>query len=935
MSVAGSRVIVMMEEEYQLDYFKENGFVRRECERCGSHFWTTDPERVLCGDPPCVPYTFIGNPILKEPMSLTEMREAYLGFFERHGHERVERYPVIPRWRNDIYLTIASIADFQPYVTSGQVPPPANPLTISQPCIRLNDLDSVGRTGRHLTAFEMMAHHAFNKPDEEVYWKDRTVELCTDLLNELGVDTKDIVYKEEPWAGGGNAGPCVEALVGGLELGTLVFMDLEVHKEGDTWIKGEPYRKMDDYIVDTGYGLERFVWASKGTPNIYDAIFPEIVQYLMDEAGIEHSLDDPEYREILGESARLAGIMDVSGRENKRVLRQRVAETIGIDVDRLDSIMAPVESVYAVADHSRCLAFMLGDGIVPSNVKAGYLARLVLRRTMRLMRDVGIRVPLAEIVARQVDRMDAYPEFEEQLDRITEVVSLEEERYRDTLKRGRRLVHKTAEHFKEEDEEIPLPEVVKLYDTHGIPPEMTQEVAQEEGVAVELPDNFYSVVAETHSKAPEEEEEEEHPFRERVEKLPDTQLLFYDEPMNQKFEAVVLDVLERDDERYVVLEKTMFYPEGGGQPSDTGFLSTENRVSRVEDVEMLGGVVLHRVEDGVFRRGDMVQGRVDWDRRMAHARHHTTTHIIAGAARKVLGEHVWQAGAQKSEDRARLDITHYKRLTQDEIDEIELIANQTMMRDEKVACKWMDRNEAEETYGFQLYQGGVPPGARIRVVRVDGDVEACAGTHLTTTGQAGPIKILRTERIQDGVERIEFASGESAVHHQQRIDRLLRRSADVLSIPPEQLPDAVQRFFTEWKQRGKEIERLQEEIAELRTQSLAEGAEDIDGLRVIAKTLPDAEMDELVKTATELGKQDDLVAILASDKDGAKAVVSAGQKAIDRGVLAGDIVRRVSQVLGGGGGGRPEMAQGGGPQGEKITEALSAGKQEVREKLRG
>ena len=198
-----------------------------------------------------------------------------------HG---LTRYPVVARWRNDIYLTIASIADFQPFVTAGIVPPPANPLTISQPCIRLNDLDSVGRSGRHLTQFEMMAHHAFNTPDQEIYWKDRTVELCDEFIRSIGGDLNKVTYKEHPWIGGGNAGPSVEILIGGLEVATLVFMNLGRQKTDAPGIdmNGEMYYPMKSRIVDTGYGLERFVWASRGSPTIYDAVFPEMVSQVME-----------------------------------------------------------------------------------------------------------------------------------------------------------------------------------------------------------------------------------------------------------------------------------------------------------------------------------------------------------------------------------------------------------------------------------------------------------------------------------------------------------------------------------------------------------------------------------------------------------------------------------------------------------------------------
>src|SRR5512136_1059272 len=181
----------MLEDEYLLDYFRDHGLERRVCPACGSGFWTRDPERTLCGDAPCEPYRFIGNPVLRLH-TLDEMREAFLSFFERNGHARIERYPVVARWRDDIYLTIASIADFQPFVTAGIVPPPANPLTISQPCIRLNDLDSVGRSGRHLTLFEMMAHHAFNSPTEEIYWKEHTVELCDQFIASIGGNLEQV-----------------------------------------------------------------------------------------------------------------------------------------------------------------------------------------------------------------------------------------------------------------------------------------------------------------------------------------------------------------------------------------------------------------------------------------------------------------------------------------------------------------------------------------------------------------------------------------------------------------------------------------------------------------------------------------------------------------------------------------------------------------------
>ncbi len=915
----------MLEDEYQLDFFSENGFVRKQCSKCGSHFWTRDLERATCGDAPCDPYSFIGNPVFKKKFDLAEMREYYLDFFEERSHTRLERYPVVARWRDDIYLTIASIADFQPFVTSGEVQPPANPLTISQPCIRLSDLDAVGRSGRHLTTFEMMAHHAFNKQEEEIYWKDRTMELCDEFLNSLGADPLAVTYKEEPWAGGGNAGPCVEVLIGGLEVGTLVFMNMQQAEDGDIVIKGENYRKMDNYIVDTGYGLERLVWASKGSPTIYDAVFPGIVNELMDLAGVKHELDNSEYSNILSQNARLAGLMDVSEKANLFELRKQVASSIGTTVDKLSSIMEPVESVYAITDHTRCLTFMLADGIIPSNVKAGYLARLVLRRTLRMMKDMGISIPLSEIVKMHINNLPEYPEFLEKFDVIEDILYHEEQKFADTLERGKRMIKKSAKHYKDAGEKIPLEKLVEMYDSHGIPPEISKEAASEVGVDVDLPDNFYSLVAEGHSKA-EAKVVKVFPYSNRVEKLPQTKKLFYDEPTRMNFEAVVLDIFDN----HIVLDSTLFYPEGGGQPADHGVIIVEDIVLNVVDVQSVGDVVVHIIEDMEdelhLRKGDMVQGNVNEERRMSHACHHTATHIVNDAARKVLGDHVWQAGAQKFVNKARLDISHYKRISQEELDRIELIANRTVMENQRVIAEWMERVDAEKKYGFGLYQGGVPPGNIIRVLKVADDIEACGGTHCVSTGLVGPIKILKTERIQDGVERIEYSAGLAAVRAMQEMESYLSLAAEALRVRPEHLPSTIERFFNEWKEFKKENQRLKDELAHVHVSQMVNEAVNIENVRLVAKVIPNADIDELVKIAGELTTNKDMVVLLASDSAGVKIVGAAGDDALLAGANAGKIVREMSCIVGGGGGGKPAMARGGGVDSSKMDEALESGR---------
>jgi alanyl-tRNA synthetase len=923
----------MLEDEYQLDFFKNNGFIRKQCHTCGKFFWTRDLDRDTCGDSPCDPYSFIGSPIFSREFDISQMREYYLSFFQARGHKRIDRYPVIARWRDDIYLTIASIADFQPFVTSGQVLPPANPLTISQPCIRLNDLDSVGRSGRHLTNFEMMAHHAFNKRDHEIYWKERTMELCDELLNSLKVDPFVVTYKEEPWAGGGNAGPCVEVIVNGLELATLVFMDLKTDKKGDILIKGETYSKMDNYIVDTGYGLERFVWASKGSPTIYDALFPTIVKELMGLAGLEHELDDSGYANILAQNARLSGSMDISEKANLLELRKTVASSIGMTVDKLSAIMEPVEKVYSITDHTRCLTFMLGDGVIPSNAKAGYLARLVLRRTLRMMSDLGIRTPLSEIVEMHIKNMPEYPEFRENFPLMQDILELEEEKFTSTMAKGRRIIQKLASHIKKSGKKIPLSHLTELYDSHGIPPEMAKEVASEIGVRVEFPDNFYSIIGEMHNKA-EEKEADVIPFADRLKHLPKTERRFYDEPTRLEFEAVVLDVFDN----HIVLDNTFFYAEGGGQLSDIGTIIAEDAVYQIVDVQDYNGVIVHTVgnPDGHFeiRKGDITTGEVDEKRRMALSRHHTATHIINDAARKVLGKHIWQTGAQKFEDRSRLDISHYKHISPEELRQIELLANHMVMENKRVVTEWITRTEAEQEYGFGLYQGGVPTGEKIRIVKVGDDVEACGGTHCLSTGLIGPIKILKSERIQDGVERIEFAAGTAAVLAMQKIESLLTDSAKTLSVPPEHLPISVERFFGEWKDLNKENERLKEELGHSIAYKLLQDSLEVADLKVIVELVPGADILELQKIAAEFLKHEEVVALLVSDVEGVKIVATAGDKALKCGINANNLVREVSKVVGGGGGGKPALAMGGGTDSTRIQDVLARGLELVKEKCR-
>ncbi|HIP90921.1 MAG TPA: alanine--tRNA ligase [Methanothermococcus okinawensis] len=869
---------------YKVKLFEEKGFIRKRCEKCGKYFWTLDEDRKTCGDSPCDRYTFIGNPVTKERYSYTEMVGTFLKFFERQGHTPIKRYPVTARrWRDDILLTIASIAVFQPWVTKGIVDPVANPLVIAQPCIRLNDIDNVGRTGRHLTSFTMGGHHAFNKKDREIYWTDRTVELCYNFMKELGIPKESLTFIESWWEGGGNAGPCYEVTSHGVELATLVFMQYE--KVGDS------YREMPLKVVDTGYGIERFVWVSQGTPTIYDALFGSVVERLKESArNIPGESLDME--EILKESATLAGLMDIEDRGDLKILRKEVAKKLNIDVERLDRILTPMEYIYAIADHTRCLAFMLGDGIVPSNVKDGYLARLVLRKTLRYMEKVGITLSLGEIVDLHLEELkELYPELLEMRDYIMDVIKVEEERYRETLNRGRGVVKRLLKYKRE----ITLEDLIELYDSRGIPPEVVVNVAREIGgdIKIEVPDNFYTLVAERHERRKSEEKEKKKmdlpPIDGDVE---ETQLLFYKYPRMREFEGRILKIVDN----YVILDKTLFYPEGGGQKCDTGTIEDK----KVLDVQKKDGIVYHKLSsvEGL-KEGDVVKGVIDWDRRINLMRNHTATHIVNAVAQMVLGKHVWQAGSDVDPERGRLDITHYKRISREEIKRIEELANRIVLENKVVRSIFMERNEAEQRYGFRIYQGGVVPGNILRIVEIeDVDVEACGGTHCENTSEVGYIKILRSERVQDGVERLVYTSGINTVKEVSAMEDILLKSAEILGVPVERLPETVERFFKEWKKQKKTIEELEKRIGEYKRYMLLNRFKRVGDYQVLIEEI-EGTPKELMTTADYLVGDNSIVILL--NREG--YILCRCGKNVDI-----DMVHLLRVV--GKGGGRKDLAQG-------------------------
>ena len=885
-----------MENIFEVELFKEKGFVRKRCKKCGEYFWTLNSGQEYCGDPPCSEYSFINNPI-PTYSSMDDIREAFLTFFERHGHIRIKRYPVVARWRDDVYLVGASIYDFQPWVTNGIVSPPANPLTISQPCIRLTDIDNVGKTGRHLTFFEMMAHHAFNI-GEMIYWNNETVEFSFNLLTKVyKIPEEELIYKEGMWRGGGNAGEDFEVLVRGLEVATLVFMH---YKTVDN--KNIP---MKNKIVDTGYGLERIFWLMTGTPTIYDAIFKEEIYWLTKN----FSIISPN-RELFNFYFRKMSV------ENDAIsVEKRVSNILGLDQNYVRRMLSLYEAIYTVLDHSRTLIFMLGDGIVPSNAGAGYLARLLIRRSLRYLQKISPDIELVDVVDRIYSSIqNFFPEYKEKMNIILEIIEFEKKKYLSMIKQSYNVIEKIMRDYQKKNLKVfSIEELRKIYESRGIPPEIVRKIGEKFNINVIIPRDFYSKLAEVHDRGESKIFKAGGSMTELLKekgKIPETQKLYYLYPYKSMFRARVLKVI---DDKKIILDKTLFYPEGGGQPSDKGFLLHNSEKYNVIDVKKIGNIIVHICDRPGLNVGDEVEGHIDMELRRRLMQAHTATHIILGAAKRVLGYHIWQAGAQKGVERSRLDITHFRNISDEEREKIELISNRIVMENRKVNIYYMSRNDAERKYGFELYQGGVVPERVLRIVEIEGwDAEACGGLHVSRTGEIGLIKIVHIKRIQDGVERIFFKVGSSAIKYVFSLENEIRKSLNLLQTS-ENLYEGIQKIIKENKELREKLKKVESELMKKWALELLRNSLKVNSLKIICRVLPEfSSLEKLIEFSKIIMKLDkDVVSCLFIPmKSNIRYVIMIGSGVNRRKINALKINDIIIREIGGRGGGKDIFAQG-------------------------
>ena len=766
---------------------------------------------------------------------------------------------------------------------------PANPLVVPQTCLRFKDLENVGVTGRHFSSFCMIGQHSI--PNSHGYWKDECVDLDYRLLTEqFGVDKKEVVFVEDVWEGGGSFGSSLEFFVNGLELGNAVFTEFQ----GDL----SNYKTLDQQIIDMGAGLERFAWLTMGTPTAYDCCFGPITNNLLQQVGI-----DANNELLVTYFTKIAKHMEQFG--NLSEVRKNAIKSAGLSDEQINKIITPLEGIYLIIDHIRTLIFAISDGALPSNVGGGYNLRMMLRRIISTMDRLSLKFDMNEMVDTQIDYLkNTYPELEKTREDIKTIIGIESGRYENSKLRMEKIVSKL-------NQEPTVDDLIRLYESDGVTPDYLKEM----NVISDIPSTFYSKLSELHQSKKQKEKEQVS-----LEGLPETELLYYgDDP--KEFDAKVL----KSFDKYVVLDKTSFYARGGGQEPDHGTIEK----LEVVDVNKHGNVIVHELKNGIPKEGSTVSCVVDSKRRDRITKNHTSTHILNSSTRSILGSWVWQHSAFKEEDHARLDITHHSALTDDEIAKIEKLANSIVEKNMSVIIDNFDRGAAEQKYGFKIYQGGIVPVKSVRIVSIeDFDIEACGGTHVKKTGEIKLIKITRTKRIQDGVVRIEFVSGGTAIDYTKQYDaNVIKKSAEL-------------KEKTEIKEKRREQKQELRERFPILVDSITQskiGTNTVDEITIditesgkpnFCYTMSD-QYDEFfhISLGEKLIEKDPWMVYcgIFEDEKKVRAIIYSG-KQVENDKKAGDIAKNVSEILGGAGGGTQRFAQGGGKDKSKKNSAIEKAK---------
>ena len=864
--------------------------------------------------------------------SLNDLREKYLSFFESKGHLRLPSFPLVPIRDKSLLLINSGMAPMKKYFT-GEEEPPCSRVTTCQKCIRTPDLERVGHTARHGSFFEMLGNFSFGDyfKDEAIPWAweflTETLEIPTDLLwpsiyendeeaydlwvNKVGVDPKKVVRlgkADNFWEhGSGPCGPCSEIYFDrGIKYGCGSpdckpgcdcdrFMEIwnNVFSQFNNDGNGN-YTDLAQKNIDTGMGLERLACVMQGVDNMFEV---------------------DSIRKIIDEVCAIAG------------------KTYG--VNQKEDV-----SIRVITDHIRGAMFMIADGVIPSNEGRGYVLRRILRRACRHGKLLGIDHPFLVRMCEVAigESVAAYPELATRGDYVKKVISMEEERFDATIDAGLGMLNKIIADCRAGGKDtVDGADVFRLYDTYGFPLDLTSEIITEAGLAVDE-DGFKALMQEQRERARAARgnisgwsNAEESGLGD----LPKTDFRGYEEnACDAKILAILggesgRELLEEvsEGECTIVLDATTFYGESGGQVGDTGALTAEGGSAEVLDTKKTDGIFLHicRVSGGVLRVGETVRAEIDTARRAAIMRNHSCCHLLQAALRQVLGTHVEQAGSYVEPGYFRFDFTHYAAVTAGELARVEEIVNGHILAGEPGSMTEMALEEAQKLGAMALF--GEKYGKTVRVVRMgDSSIEFCGGTHVDSTGKIGLFKIVSESSVAAGVRRIEGTTGYGVLALMGKKDALIAETAKELKVAnPADVAKRAAQLESELKETKRELESANAKLSSAKLAAIIDKATQVGAYKLLTARL---EMKvDAARTLCDSIRADhpDMVAVFALVNDGKlNFIACCGADAVKAGAHAGNILRSVSAICGGKGGGRPDSAMSGGSDLSKIDEALAA-----------
>lgn len=868
--------------------------------------------------------------------SINNIRKEYLDFFKSKEHLTEQSYSLIPKNDKSLLLVGAGMAPLKRYFTGAEIPP-SKRMATCQKCVRTGDIDNVGLTARHLTFFEMLGNFSFGD-----YFKEEAIAWAWELLTDvLKIDANRLwvtVYLEDDEA----------EEIWHTKVGIPMERIVRLGKDDNFWeLEVGPSGPCSEIYYDTG--ADRGCGSPDCKPGcdcnryieIWNLVF---TQFDKDEKGVYHPLPNPNIDTGMG-LERVASVLQ--------------GKPTVYDVEPLISIVHEVSliskipygqkrendiAMKIICDHSRAATFMIGDGVIPSNEGRGYVLRRLIRRAIRQGKFLGIHNEfLTKTVKVVIDNWkEAYPELSQKESYILKVVSIEEEKFKITIDQGLELLMKEIQTLKETNEKVLDGKAAfKLYDTYGFPQELTEEILKENGFNLNIKD--LEAVMEEHRQMARNARKSTGAsgWKDNDITLETDKTIFTGyENLTDKAEiiAVIVDseqvnTISEGQSGIIVLDRTPFYAEGGGQKGDTGEFVSSGSLAKITDTKKFNNAIyLHEAElvEGSFSVGDKITANVNIDQRKNTAKNHTSTHILHKVLKEMLGDHVNQAGSYVSEDRLRFDYTHFEAVDNDVLKEIENRVNEAILFDYTVKTDVLNIEQAKKSGAMALFDEKYDE--MVRVVSVgDFSKELCGGTHIDETAKIGLFKIVSEGSIASGVRRIEAITGRKAIEYLNEIENLTDELSLSMKTTKDELLSKVNLLKKESKEKDKEIQKLNNEILKNNMGQILHKYEEINDIKLFAIKFKDKDANSLREIADKIkDKNESCAVILASDLGDKVLFVSTVTKdLVNSGIHAGNMVKIAASIAGGGGGGRPDFAQAGGKNPEKIEQAIEEVKKHI------